>query len=294
MFEFVCLTSFIHLLLFKDNPHYNRHHETRIPDVQLPCKKDKKRLQGTSKTDTFKRLISVDGSNQSSGTLRNQASSKPLPPVPDMKNKTLPGYSKQVASHKLSESIDEYTEIGAEVKRRSNVYNPLDMEKFGQIRDSHGTYESLSDCQARESGIHSPLAGLPDGEYFTLGNEEEEVVLSPTIAGEYMTLAKEENETCVISENTKLLEVAFSNSKSSDTELAPYAESERCLIEEEMDSGIGEAAATKQDYFILDKEASNAGNSDYIEPVKGDRHSYMQVLPDTETKTRTNRKLTRM
>lgn len=267
--------------------------------MQLPCKREKKRLPGVSNvvTDTFKRLVSVDGTQPSPGTSRNQVSNKPLPPVPDPISKTLPGLSKQVASHKLSESIDEYTEIGADVKRRSNVYNPLDMNRFGHTRDSHGTYESLTDCQARESGIHSPLAGLPDGEYFTLGKEEEETeqVHSPT-GGEYMTLAKEEDETCLITKNTTLL--PGSDLKSSTSELAPYAESDRCVIEEEVDSGIGEVAGMKQDYFVLDK-ANNCNkspeNSDYIEPVEGDRHSYMQVLPDTtKEKPRSNRKLTRM
>jgi hypothetical protein len=60
---------------------------------------------------------------------------------------------------------DEYTEIGSEVKRRSNVYNPLDMERIGENRDSHGTYTMLRESSMLEN-IRPPL-GLPPGEYFT-------------------------------------------------------------------------------------------------------------------------------
>lgn len=281
-----------------DNPHYNRH------DVQLPYKKDRKRLPGVSNavSDTFKRWVSDDSNQSTSNTSKtlNQASTnKPLPPIPNPNSKTIPNY-KQAASAKLSQSIDEYTEIGGEVKRRSNVYNPLDTEKFGESRDSHGIYESLRASKMMDIQNNRPPIGLPDGEYFTLAKEDDNTTQKEPISpGEYMILAKEEEEESSSekqrllpsteiaessSENQRLLpSTKMTESKKEHLEMTPYAESSRSVIEDEADSGICESGGPKNDYYILEKNSDKNDqpeNSDYIEPVKGDRHSYMQVLPE--------------
>ncbi|VDI20564.1 Hypothetical predicted protein [Mytilus galloprovincialis] len=280
-----------------DNPHYNRH------DVQLPYKKDRKRLPGVSNAVnyTFKRLVSDDSNSSSGNTSKtlNQASNKPLPPIPNSNSKTLPNY-KQAAGAKLSQSIDEYTEIGGEVKRRSNIYNPLDSEKFGESRDSHGIYESLRASKMMDIQNNRPPIGLPDGEYFTLAKEDDNSTpKEPISPGEYMVLAKEEEKSSSenqrlltstemsesSSENQRLLQSAeMAESKNEQSEMTPYAESSsRSVIEDEADSGICESGGPKNDYYILEKDSDKkdqSENSDYIEPVKGDRHSYMQVLPE--------------
>ena len=264
------------ICIFQDNPHYNRHEE-----VQLPSKKERKRLPGVSNTmsDNIKRWISVDANQATANTSKSlmQATNKPLPPIPEGNKAHSWQRGKEAASSKLSQSIDEYTEIGSEIKRRSNVYNPLDMERIGENRDSHGTYTMLRKSSMLEN-IRPPL-GLPPGEYFTLEKVNDTVEHIPIPNGEYMTLAKEdddENST----EHDRLLQTEMAAIGNGEPEVKPYAE--RCVIDDEVDSGICESGGLKNDYYILKKTSSGeSGNSsDYIQPLRGDKHAYMQVLPE--------------
>ena len=104
------------ICIFQDNPHYNKHEE-----VQLPSKKERKRLPGVSNTmsDNIKRWISVDANQATANTSKSlmQATNKPLPPIPEGNKAHSLQRGKEAASSKLSQSIDEYTEIGSEVKR---------------------------------------------------------------------------------------------------------------------------------------------------------------------------------
>jgi len=230
-------------------------------------------------SDNIKRWISVDANQATANTSKSlmQATNKPLPPIPEgSKAHSLQRGNCGHYIH-ISQSIDEYTEIGSEVKRRSNVYNPLDMERIGENRDSHGTYTMLRESSMLEN-IRPPL-GLPPGEYFTLEKVNDTVEHIPNPNGEYMTLAKEdddENST----EHDRLLQTEMAAIGNGEPEVRPYAE--RCVIDDEVDSGICESGGLKNDYYILKKTSSGeSGNSsDYIEPLRGDKHAYMQVLPE--------------
>lgn len=246
-------------------------------DVILPSRKQRQRIGGVSNglSKTVKRWFSVDENEPTKNVINANGTIRP--PLPSIPETQMSGLYRSKSDKRVSAHNGEYVEIGADILRRSNIYNPLD----GINNPVQDPYDALRKSRLLvDSGDYPQLRPVPvddnrsSAAYFILEKQEKPANTEPDPSDNYFILEK-----------TDKSDLASTAPESSATENTNESSLKENIISSENKEDPNANAKVKNEYFILSPEErkarlSSSGNDEYLEPTDKQRHSYIEVLPE--------------
>ncbi|KAJ8301843.1 hypothetical protein KUTeg_020830 [Tegillarca granosa] len=170
-------TAVVVVLFVLSDPSYREN-----VDVILPSRKQRQRIGGVSNglSKTVKRWFSVDENEPTKNVINANGTIRP--PLPSIPEAQMSGLYRSKSDKRVSAHNGEYVEIGADILRRSNIYNPLD----GINNPVQDPYDALRKSRLLvDSGDYPQLRPVPVDDN-RINPEERKIRLSSSGNDEYL------------------------------------------------------------------------------------------------------------